>query len=168
MLFISFSFLPLAIPDKPKIQNANGFSSTSITLSWKFGQSNGGRPVTSTIIEYLQDGGKWRRETVQGGKTRHTIYNLKPGTEYTTRVIAVNEIGQGPPSDIMTVKTSGKNIQSVGNISPQDREDSKATYVEVFEASVLAHTHFTPASNQQFWAISSLNLLVTASKHICA
>ncbi|XP_028403698.1 fibroblast growth factor receptor 2-like isoform X2 [Dendronephthya gigantea] len=96
-----------SIPDAPKIQTVAP-SVTSITLSWKFSENDGGRPITSIIIEYLPyNGTKWQREIIPGGRrtVRHTIYKLKSNTWYTLRAIAVNEIGLSPPSEMKTRKT---------------------------------------------------------------
>ena len=83
-------------------------SVTSITLSWKIAENDGGRPITSMIIEYLPyNGTKWQREIIPAGRrtVRHTIYKLQSNTGYTLRAIAVNEIGPSPPSDSRFQKT---------------------------------------------------------------
>lgn len=84
-------------------------STTSITLTWKVGDNDGGRPVTSIIIQYLpQNSTIWRSEVSVGPHAvRYTIRNLKPNMRYTLRVIAVNDIGQSPPSVQHNERTAG-------------------------------------------------------------
>ncbi|CAB3984345.1 fibroblast growth factor receptor 4-like isoform X1 [Paramuricea clavata] len=93
-------------PDRPIIQTVVS-SSTSITLSWKVGDNDGGRPVTSIIIEYLPyNGTEWQSDKISADlRARHTIYKLKSNTQYTLRVVAVNEIGPSQPSSNHLQKT---------------------------------------------------------------
>ena len=97
-----------AEPDSPTIQTVAS-SSGSIELSWKLAENDGGRPVQKTIIQYQEfNETNWQSETISADPriVRHTIHNLKSGTWYTLRVIAVNEIGESRPSIKHSQKTN--------------------------------------------------------------
>jgi hypothetical protein len=82
--------------------------STSITLSWKVGENDGGRPVEKIIIQYrAYNDTEWQSETIYTDprKVRYTIENLKSNTRYMLRVIAVNDIAPSQPSITHLEKT---------------------------------------------------------------
>ena len=71
---------------------------------------DGGSPITGYVAQWKEASDSWDTEsdvseaTVTG--TTHTIQDLDSGTEYTTRVIAVNSVGRGTPSYEATVTTN--------------------------------------------------------------
>ena len=71
---------------------------------------DGGSPITGYVAQWKEVSDSWDTEsdvseaTVTG--TTHTIQDLDSGTEYTTRVIAVNSVGRGAPSYEATVTTN--------------------------------------------------------------
>uniref|UniRef100_A0A8C5M7V5 Neuronal cell adhesion molecule n=1 Tax=Leptobrachium leishanense TaxID=445787 RepID=A0A8C5M7V5_9ANUR len=73
----------------------------SVQLSWVPGDDNNS-PITTFIIEYedaMHEPGVWHTQTqVQGIQTTATL-TLSPYVNYSFRVIAVNEIGRGDPSE---------------------------------------------------------------------
>ena len=53
--------------------------------------------------DYDGSGGSTRQAEITDPASRtHTITGLTDGVEYTVRVIAVNDVGDGPPSDEAT------------------------------------------------------------------
>ena len=64
---------------------------------------DGGSPITGYVVQWKEASDSWDTEadvseaTVTG--TSHTIEGLTGGTDYSTRVIAVNMVGRGIPSD---------------------------------------------------------------------
>ena len=64
---------------------------------------DGGSAITGYVVQWKESSGSWDTEadvsetTVTG--TSHTIEGLTVGTDYTTRVIAINTVGRGIPSD---------------------------------------------------------------------
>ncbi len=68
---------------------------------------DGGSPITGYEVQWKEQSDSWDTEadvsetTVTG--TSHTIEGLTGGTDYTTRVIAINAVGRGIPSDDETV-----------------------------------------------------------------
>ena len=103
--------LHVAVPDAPAIRRVST-GSTSITLSCQLGESNGGKPVTSVIIEIQQPNGTLRRETIEDvqNPVRHSISGLKSYTEYKLRAIAVNDMGESKPSTDSWIVTKRKGI----------------------------------------------------------
>ena len=67
---------------------------------------DGGSDITGYVVQSKEESDSWdtaadvSEATVTG--TSHTIEGLTGGTEYTTRVIAVNDVGRGAPSDEAT------------------------------------------------------------------
>lgn len=77
-------------------------TNTSVTLSWRPPQSNGGLALTSYIIERkLTFENNWIRETMVDSDTlSYTVSNLFAKYEYDFRVIAENPLGQSEPLQV--------------------------------------------------------------------
>ncbi|GFO38541.1 titin, partial [Plakobranchus ocellatus] len=83
----------------------------SVTLSWKPPESDGGTPITKYIIESRPSArSNWAPiGEVKGESLNFTADNLREGTEYHFRVLAVNKEGQGPALEAKeTVKPEKK------------------------------------------------------------
>lgn len=74
----------------------------SITLSWKKPISDGGSYVTAYILEQSEGEDKWK-QIMKGKETVHSVGELTEGKEYSFRVKALNESGEGPPTDLSVV-----------------------------------------------------------------
>ena len=74
-------------------QNDGGSAITGYTVQWKSGSQNFGDPS--------------REHTTGASASTYAITGLTNGTEYTVRVIAVNTVGDGPPSDTTTGTPKG-------------------------------------------------------------
>lgn len=72
------------------------------SLAVKFtAPNNGGSSITA--YEYSLDGGTtWTRRTTSATATSFTINNLNAGTTYRVAVRAVNRVGTGPSSTVVT------------------------------------------------------------------
>lgn len=81
-------------------------------LSWKPPTNDGGKPVTSYIIEFkLLTRTFWSKAgSVDGNTTAFTITRLMEEADYLFRVIAVNEEGQSPPLEAEDVITPMRKI----------------------------------------------------------
>lgn len=74
----------------------------SIILGWKKPISDGGSFITAYILEQSEGEGKWQ-QIMKGKNTSHTIGELTEGKEYLFKVTALNESGEGPPTELPVV-----------------------------------------------------------------
>lgn len=78
-------------------------TATSVTLTWDSGNSE---PVSYYGIQYRAAGTEGPFQEVDGvATTRYSIGGLSPFSEYAFRVLAVNSIGRGPPSEAVRART---------------------------------------------------------------
>lgn len=74
----------------------------SITLGWKKPINDGGSFITAYILEQSEGEDKWK-QIMKGKNTSHTISELTEGKDYLFRVKALNESGEGPPTDLTAI-----------------------------------------------------------------
>ena len=93
-------------PDAPHNLNVSPDDTGTLDVSWEAPARDGGSAITEYRVQWKETAGNWdtptdvSQETVTG--TTHTITGLTDGVEYTVRVIAVNGVGDGPPSSEAT------------------------------------------------------------------
>ena len=92
-----------AVPTEPlNLTVTSGSQIQELDASWQVPSSNGGSAVTGYKVQWKDAADSWDTEadvsqaTVTG--TTHTITGLTDGVEYTVRVMAVNDVGEGSPS----------------------------------------------------------------------
>ncbi|KAK2816005.1 hypothetical protein Q5P01_026472, partial [Channa striata] len=93
-----------ALPKPPTSLIVTETTATSVTLTWDSGNPE---PVSYYVIQYrakLSDNGFQEVDGV--ATTRYSIGGLSPFSEYEFRVLAVNNVGRGPPSGIVDTRTS--------------------------------------------------------------
>lgn len=90
----------------------------SITLGWKKPISDGGSHVTAYILEQSEGEEKWK-QIMKGKNLSHTISELTEGKQYLFKVKALNESGEGPPTELtVTAKDQfGKRHTCSANIT---------------------------------------------------
>ena len=94
------------VPGSPEHLNVSLHDTGALDVSWKAPATDGGSAITEYRIQWKETAGNWdtpadvSEETATG--TTHTITGLTDGVEYAVRVIAVNDEGDGPPSDEAT------------------------------------------------------------------
>lgn len=101
----SHSILILSLSEQPgpvTDLNAQKTTKNSITLGWKKPISDGGSYVTAYILELNEGEDKWK-QIKKGKETTHTLGELTEGKEYLFRVKALNESGEGPPTELTVV-----------------------------------------------------------------
>lgn len=75
---------------------------SSCTIGWKKPRSDGGSRITGYVVDFLTEENKWQR-VMKSMSLQYSTKDLKEGKEYTFRVSAENENGEGTPSEIMVV-----------------------------------------------------------------
>nr|KAF6444900.1 protein tyrosine phosphatase receptor type F [Molossus molossus] len=92
-----------ALPKPPIDLVVTETTATSVTLTWDSGNSE---PVSYYGIQYRASGTEGPFQEVDGvATTRYSIGGLSPFSEYAFRVLAVNSIGRGPPSEAVRART---------------------------------------------------------------
>nr|XP_040144438.1 receptor-type tyrosine-protein phosphatase F isoform X16 [Ictidomys tridecemlineatus] len=92
-----------ALPKPPIDLMVTETTATSVTLTWDSGNSE---PVSYYGIQYRATGTEGPFQEVDGvATTRYSIGGLSPFSEYAFRVLAVNSIGRGPPSEAVRART---------------------------------------------------------------
>ncbi|XP_062305454.1 receptor-type tyrosine-protein phosphatase delta-like isoform X31 [Osmerus eperlanus] len=93
-----------ALPKPPGIPVVTERTATSITLTW-----DSGNPETVSYY-VIQHKSKYSDDTykeIDGvATTRYSVGGLSPYSDYEFRVLAVNNIGRGPPSEGIEAKTA--------------------------------------------------------------
>lgn len=99
-----FFFCIKGTPSAPDRFHYTERTKSSVTLSWNPPRSNGGSPIHGYYVEKRrQDGGEFEIANHQMCRdTVLTIENLKEYETYDFRVKAVNEVGNGEPSQEVT------------------------------------------------------------------
>lgn len=64
-------------------------------------------------------------------KTRHRLTNLDRGTEYVVKMVLVNDVGQGPPSRKVVIKTAQHDQSESEAPGKPQILDSKSTHNEI-------------------------------------
>ena len=93
-----------ALPKPPSTLIVTETTATSITLTWDSGNPE---PVFYYVLQYHPKLSINGFQEVDGvATTRYSIGGLSPYSEYEFQVIAVNNIGRGPPSSAIAARTS--------------------------------------------------------------
>ena len=78
----------------------------TLFITWQAPDSDGGSAITGYTVQWKSGsqsfGDPSREHTTEDTFPDYLITGLTNGTEYTVRVIAVNAVGDGPPSDTIT------------------------------------------------------------------
>ncbi|RWS00286.1 twitchin-like protein, partial [Dinothrombium tinctorium] len=87
-------------PGAPDMPRPEKITKDSVTLSWKKPSNDGGSKIIGYVVEKKpKDGKKFEPCNARPcPEPTYTVTGLKEGEEYEFRVVAVNEIGESPPS----------------------------------------------------------------------
>ena len=99
-----------AVPDAPQSLNVSPDDTGTLDVSWEAPASDGGSAITGYKVQWKSGsedydgsaGSTRQAEFTDPASRTHTITGLTDGVEYTVRVLAVNDVGDGPPSDEAT------------------------------------------------------------------
>ncbi|XP_015201060.1 receptor-type tyrosine-protein phosphatase delta isoform X36 [Lepisosteus oculatus] len=93
-----------ALPKAPGTPVVTERTATSITLTWDSGNPE---PVSYYIIQHKSKFSEETYKEIDGvATTRYSVGGLSPYSDYEFRVVAVNNIGRGPPSEAIEAKTA--------------------------------------------------------------
>uniref|UniRef100_A0A6I8RG36 Receptor-type tyrosine-protein phosphatase F n=1 Tax=Xenopus tropicalis TaxID=8364 RepID=A0A6I8RG36_XENTR len=113
-----------ALPKPPLDGTVTETTATSVTLTWDSGNPD---PVSYYVIQYKPKASESSFQEVDGvATTRYSIGGLSPFSEYEFRIIAVNNIGRGPPSEVIEAQT-GEQAPSSPPLKVQARMLSAST-----------------------------------------
>ena len=87
-------------PDAPRNVEITGFGDGELTVAWDAPLGNGGSTITGYKVQWKEvDTPNWDSPSEESDDASpYTIENLTNGTAYDVRVLAVNDVGDGPPS----------------------------------------------------------------------
>ena len=92
----------LTVPGAPRSVEVEPGGTGELDVSWQEPASNGGSPITSYTVQWKESSDSWDSSidvsATTTSETSYTITGLSLGTEYTVRVIATTEAGDGPAS----------------------------------------------------------------------
>uniref|UniRef100_A0A8C5LZG6 Receptor-type tyrosine-protein phosphatase S n=1 Tax=Leptobrachium leishanense TaxID=445787 RepID=A0A8C5LZG6_9ANUR len=93
-----------ALPRPPGTPVVTECTATSITLTWDSGNPE---PVSYYIIQHKPKNSEEQYKEIDGvATTRYSVAGLSPYSEYEFKVVAVNNIGRGPPSEPVMTRTA--------------------------------------------------------------
>ncbi|XP_039341982.1 receptor-type tyrosine-protein phosphatase F isoform X11 [Mauremys reevesii] len=119
-----------ALPKPPTEPLVTETTATSVTLTWDSGNSD---PISYYVIQYKPKSWEGPFQEVDGvATTRYSIGGLSPFSEYEFRIIAVNNIGRGPPSELVEART-GEQAPSSPPLRVQARMLSASTMLVQWE-----------------------------------
>ncbi|XP_027877354.1 receptor-type tyrosine-protein phosphatase F isoform X14 [Xiphophorus couchianus] len=119
-----------ALPKPPTSLTVTETTATSVTLTWDSGNPE---PVSYYMIQYRAKSSDNGFQEVEGvATTRYSIGGLSPYSEYEFRVMAINNIGRGPPSDPVETRT-GEQAPSSPPLHVQARMLSASTMLVQWE-----------------------------------
>ncbi|XP_029107834.1 receptor-type tyrosine-protein phosphatase delta isoform X16 [Scleropages formosus] len=93
-----------ALPKAPGTPVVTERTATSITLTWDSGNPE---PVSYYVIQHKSKLSEDTYKEIDGvATTRYSVGGLSPYSDYEFRVVAVNNIGRGPPSEAIEARTA--------------------------------------------------------------
>ena len=101
-------------PGPPKNLEATAAGQTQIDLRWDPPDDAGGSEITGYLIEWsADDGDPWTTLEASHGSTTYSDTGLEPETTRYYRVSAINDVGEGPPSDSDGATTDAADVPRV-------------------------------------------------------
>uniref|UniRef100_A0A158Q6S8 Fibronectin type-III domain-containing protein n=1 Tax=Elaeophora elaphi TaxID=1147741 RepID=A0A158Q6S8_9BILA len=99
------------VPSKPSSLISCNITSRSMMLKWEQAEDNGS-PITNYIVERRTSViNRWRNiGKCEPEECEFLVEDLYPNESYSFRIVAVNEVGAGAPSDIVDIVTMNESI----------------------------------------------------------
>ena len=104
------------LPTEPLHLTVTGGSQVQeLDASWQPPASDGGSDITGYKVQWKEAAGSWDTDVSESEVTgtTYTITGLTGGVEYAARVVATNDLGDGPASSEATGTPSGTALQQV-------------------------------------------------------
>ena len=76
-----------------------------VNLTWSVPLTDGGKELTACIVEYKPPATQWHMAATE--KTEQRWFRFEGRKMYDARVRAENEIGVGPPSEVIRIQFTG-------------------------------------------------------------
>uniref|UniRef100_T1IT69 Down syndrome cell adhesion molecule-like protein Dscam2 n=1 Tax=Strigamia maritima TaxID=126957 RepID=T1IT69_STRMM len=102
---VTYSVLVQSVPN-PLVIDISLTTTSSIDILWKI-KRDSGAPITGFKLVYKTDQQPWKTLELDSNIESYRLDNLNCGTKYQLYMIAVNEIGEGKASLILTASTKG-------------------------------------------------------------
>jgi hypothetical protein len=97
--------LPVSLPAAPSPPLVISAYGGNFTLEIYTPSDDGGSPIT-TMFVYDSKHGKIDEIKISGVEVRHTIYGVSRESDYTISCSAANSFGEGPRSEVTTIRTT--------------------------------------------------------------
>ena len=116
--FVS-SFPPLSVPcslvkhtkhtDPPSAPSVSIVSTTtsSLLVSWDLKTGGSENPISGFYLFHKSESSDWKEVTLPAQSSTYNLTQLSCGRRYHLYLIAFNEAGRGPPSEVISAKTDG-------------------------------------------------------------
>ncbi|GAB6033034.1 Down syndrome cell adhesion molecule-like protein 1, variant 2 [Chamberlinius hualienensis] len=104
---ISF-LIRIQVPPPPPVVAISMTTFHSLDVRWKHDYSNIEIPITGYYLYYKKDFSEWEKIAIEASQRFYSLNQLDCGTRYHIYVSAVNRIGEGSPSETVTIRTEGK------------------------------------------------------------
>ena len=109
------------VPGTPRSLQVQTAGTGELAVTWQTPESNGGSNVTGYQVQWKLESGSWNTEADVSSATTtgisYTITSLSLNTEYAVRVIAVNGVGDGPPTAEQTETARAQASSQQGSAS---------------------------------------------------
>ena len=117
------------VPTASRSLAASSIDSNSLTLSWQVPSSNGGANITDYKVEFSSNNGSsWNEITHEASNNlAFNVTNLQKNRTYQFRVSAINEIGTGPVSNVITATTLATVASAPRNLACSNLAANTAT-----------------------------------------
>ena len=111
---------PYSKPSAPQSLVIDETAIDSVSLSWNEPRDDGNSPITHYILEMRQVGDfTWKVATDKVTRTKYTVTGLKEGVQYEFRVVAVNNVGQGPSSETISSSKIEEVVEFIRTLDDQ-------------------------------------------------
>ena len=103
IFFLPFIELVLDPPEAPSLQIESSTSS-SLLVTWEAKDTN---PILGFYLFHKSEATEWQEVSLPAKSSEYNLTGLSCGRRYHLYLIAFNDAGRGPPSEVISAKTDG-------------------------------------------------------------